>query len=246
MNLSAAGAAFLRTQEGFVDHYYLDPVGIGTIGIGFTWRSDAFRAWWRDHRPGVAFGIGARMTREEADACLQFIVGREYGPAVNEALGKIAQSIFDGAVSPVYNLGAGALSWQWAAAVKRGELHLAADLLADTGITAKNPKTGKRIVLQGLVTRRREEGELIECADYAPGPPENDPMADGTLIRGERGDAVADLQRSLATLKFYVGVVDGRFGYGTEAAVLLFQRANGLKLDGWAGPATLKAIQAAA
>ena len=37
--------------------------------------------------------------------------------------------------------------------------------------------------------------------------------------------------------------IDGKYGNGTYAAVQAFQKANGLSVDGQAGPNTLKAIQ---
>lgn len=238
MNLSAAGAAFVRHHEGFVASWYLDPVQVPTIGVGFTWLSDSFREWWGKNKPGRPFAKGATMTRAEADACLQFMVEREYGAAVNKFLGKpVPQHVFDGTVSPVYNLGTGSLEWKWAAAVKAGEYSRAAELLRSTGTTAK----GKR--LPGLVTRRKEEAELIELGDYRIGTAVAEPMADGMLVKGERGTEVADLQKRLANLGLYDGNVDGIFGFGTEKAVLDFQRSHGLKADGYAGAKTLKALK---
>lgn len=238
MNLSAAGAAFVRHHEGFVASWYLDPVGVPTIGVGFTWLSTSFREWWASNKRGKPFAKGATMTRAEADDCLQFMVAREYGAAVNKFLGKpVAQHVFDGTVSPVYNLGPGSLDWKWASAVKAGDYSRAAALLRTTGTTAK----GKR--LPGLVTRRKEEAELIEFGDYSMGPAVAEPMADGMLVKGERGAEVADLQQRLADLGLYSGNVDGIFGFGTENAVLDFQRAHGLKADGYAGTKTLEALK---
>lgn len=241
MDLSSKGAAFLRAHEGFVPRHYLDPIGVGTIGIGFTWRSDAFREWWAKNKLGVEFGPGATITREEAEDALIYLCRHEYGAAVNRFLGrkKPPQHVFDGTVSPVYNLGEDSLDWRWAAAVKAGDYARAADLLAVTGTTADGRE------LRGLVKRRKDEAELIEFGDYVIGPMPVDAMADGVLVRGERGPEVRVLIRDLARLGFYDGVMDDVFGYGTEAAVLAFQRAHGLKDDGYAGPKTLAAIAAA-
>ena len=54
------------------------------------------------------------------------------------------------------------------------------------------------------------------------------------LLRvGSRGDAVKKMQADL-------GIdADGKFGPGTKKAVMAFQEANGLAVDGMAGPATL-------
>lgn len=237
--LSAQGAAFLRHHEGFVDHWYLDPVGVPTIGVGFTWLSDSFREWWGRNKPGVPFAKGAKMTRAEADAALVFMSDAEYGKAVARFMGKeVKQHVFDGMTSPVFNLGPGSLDWKWAAAAKAGDLKRAADLLRTTGVTAK----GKR--LRGLEIRRREEAELLETGDYTIGVNKvyGDPLADGVMVRGERGGPVLELQTHLQLLGFYNGILDGIFGHGAEEAVMAFQRDQKLKVDGWAGPATLKAI----
>ena len=236
-NLSLAGAGFIRHAEGFVDHWYADAVGVGTIGIGFTWASEGFREWWSRNRPGVKFGPGAKMTREEADKALIFVCAVEYGKAVGVFLGRAhPQHVFDATTSPVFNLGPGSLKWKWAAAVKSHDYGEAAARLRETGVTAKGKK------LRGLVIRRREEAELMATGDYAYGSSAAVKVDDGVLVRGERGTAVADLQRKLATHGLYAGEVDGIFGYGTEAAVLAFQRAQGLTADGYAGPVTLAAL----
>jgi len=245
MNLSAKGAAFVRLHEGFVARYYPDPVNVGTIGIGFTWASSAFREWWKKNKPGQKFGPGATMTKAEAEDALRYLADREYGKAVDRFLTKrVPQHVFDGAVSPVYNLGPGSLQWKWAAAMKRGNYAEAARLLTTTGTTAQGKK------LAGLVRRRKEEALLLEKGIYTGvdmpvAATKPDPMADGILMRGERGAAVAALIRDLHALGYYDGAMDDLFGYGTEAATLAFQRATGLKADGFAGPKTLAAIAAA-
>jgi putative chitinase len=63
-----------------------------------------------------------------------------------------------------------------------------------------------------------------------------------TLRRGATGPDVVALQRALATAGFNPGEVDGQFGAATEAAVLAFQRSDGLLADGIAGPRTLVAL----
>ena len=239
-HLSEKGATFIRTLEGFVDHWYLDSAKVPTIGIGFTMRSSAFRLWWVNNRGSEVFAKGARMTRTEADAALIFITDLEYGAAVDNKIGPLPQHVFDATVSPVYNLGPGSLEWKWAAALKRGDIAEAARLLRTTGTTINNGKTK----LSGLVARRNEEAELMETADYTIGGrmPAVGPLADGVLRRSERGSEVADLQHQLAARGFYTGKIDGIFGFGTEAAVLAFQRAAEIDADGIAGPRTLAAL----
>lgn len=55
---------------------------------------------------------------------------------------------------------------------------------------------------------------------------------------GSRGDAVRKLQELLNAKGYTCGNVDGIFGSKTYAAVLAFQKANGLTADGIVGPLT--------
>lgn len=54
---------------------------------------------------------------------------------------------------------------------------------------------------------------------------------------------VEQLQRDLEELGFDPNGIDGKYGRGTYAAVQAFQKANGLQVDGQAGPNTLAKIQ---
>lgn len=160
MQLSRAGAAFIKLHEGFRSRAYLDPVGVLTIGIGFTWQSSSFREWWGRWK-STPFTRESTMTERDAYDALQYLVAREYGKAVNEFLGKrVPQHVYDAMVSAVFNLGPGALKWKWAAAAKRGDYKESARLLRRTGTTAK----GK--TLPGLVRRRKEEALLLEKGVY--------------------------------------------------------------------------------
>ena len=58
------------------------------------------------------------------------------------------------------------------------------------------------------------------------------------VYRGSRGDAVRRLQELLHKKGFDCGAVDGIFGSKTYAAVMAFQKANGLSADGIVGPLT--------
>lgn len=59
-----------------------------------------------------------------------------------------------------------------------------------------------------------------------------------TLKRGSTGAEVKKLQTTLATLGFYLLAVDGKYGPRTQEAVKAYQAANGLEVDGLAGPKT--------
>jgi peptidoglycan hydrolase-like protein with peptidoglycan-binding domain len=60
---------------------------------------------------------------------------------------------------------------------------------------------------------------------------------------GQRGWDVAALQFLLNARGFGPGGFDGGFGPNTRRAVRRFQRANGLAVDGVAGPTTLRALR---
>ncbi len=62
------------------------------------------------------------------------------------------------------------------------------------------------------------------------------------LKQGDSGPKVLELQQRLKQLGFSPGKIDGDFGPGTEAAVIAFQRSEGLLVDGTVGPRTLKAL----
>lgn len=64
-----------------------------------------------------------------------------------------------------------------------------------------------------------------------------------TMTLGSRGPEVKRLQRRIKEAGFDPGLIDGSYGYGTEAAVLAFQKSEGLLADGIAGPHTLAALE---
>lgn len=66
------------------------------------------------------------------------------------------------------------------------------------------------------------------------------------LSNASRGGPVRELQQALADAGFDPGPVDGDFGPQTRAAVMRFQEANGLEVDGVVGPQTWGALNGAA
>lgn len=63
-------------------------------------------------------------------------------------------------------------------------------------------------------------------------------MSTDVLRLGDTGKAVKALQAALLKHGFNPGLADGEFGGGTQAAVIAFQRSEGLLADGVAGPRT--------
>lgn len=67
---------------------------------------------------------------------------------------------------------------------------------------------------------------------------------DPLLRSGSIGPEVQQLQQRLQELRFYDGALDGHYGDGTRAAVVLFQQQHGLVPDGMAGEETLQRVYA--
>ncbi|AFY47923.1 YVTN family beta-propeller repeat protein [Nostoc sp. PCC 7524] len=63
------------------------------------------------------------------------------------------------------------------------------------------------------------------------------------LKRGDKSYQVMSLQRQLRTAGYFEEPITGDFDVATQAAVIKFQRANRLIIDGIAGPQTLSALE---
>ena len=82
-------------------------------------------------------------------------------------------------------------------------------------------------------------GKLTWAKLYDATPVNVTPVTTQPMLRtGSRGDAVRKLQELLNAKGYTCGDVDGIFGSKTYAAVLAFQKANGLAADGIVGPLT--------
>ncbi len=81
----------------------------------------------------------------------------------------------------------------------------------------------------------------LDADDAIPPKPE-EPRT--TLKKGDSGEDVKAVQIRLASLGYYTGKLDGKFGSGMQTAVRLFQARNGLTVDGKVGPRTLEKLNA--
>ena len=76
-------------------------------------------------------------------------------------------------------------------------------------------------------------------------------LPEGTKLQRVEGDGEGDpvlieeLQQALTKAGYDPGPADGTFGRRTEAAVIAFQEANGLSVDGRVGPETASALNSA-
>lgn len=64
----------------------------------------------------------------------------------------------------------------------------------------------------------------------------------GSIREGDSGKKVLKLQKRLLQLGFAPGDIDGDFGPSTKAALIAYQRSEGLLVDGVAGPRTQAAM----
>lgn len=81
-----------------------------------------------------------------------------------------------------------------------------------------------------------------EQADDEPVEPNQGSLVDDREPFPDYGSTIANVQVALADLGFYAGEIDGVLGAETEAAVIAFQQANGLTVDGVIGTETLTAL----
>lgn len=106
-------------------------------------------------------------------------------------------------------------------------------------VEAKGTKSG---VVVSDIEVWDEWGEL-KCVDYTYA--EGVELEVATTIRlGCYGDAVTKLQNNLNQLGYDCGKADGIFGQNTRTAVMSFQNAHGLKIDGIVGEQTMAALNA--
>lgn len=239
---SERGRAFTRGHEGIVLTCYLDPIGIPTIGIGFTMRSSAVR------RELAKIGITelvpgkTKITMAQCDVIFAAILAEEFEPAVVKASPEDrTQYQMDAAASAIFNLGTGAMSWRWADAWRRGDIADAGRILGGNYNTAGGRK------LPGLVRRRREEAALFLRGDYGEHrytKPEGVQRTE--LPEKPKGpdEVVREAQDLLARAGIDPGKIDGWMGPKTKAAIMTFQKAHPhLKADGILGPATLAQLR---
>lgn len=233
---SERGRAFMRGHEGNPLTCYLDPVGVPTIGTGFTMRSAAVR------RSLAALGITklvpgkTKITAEQSDAIFAAVLADEFEPAVvASSSANRKQHQMDAAVSAVYNLGLGAMQWTWADLWRAGDVKGAAAYLGNHYNTADGKK------LPGLVRRRKEEAELFLSGRYAMG----GAVKEAQPKPPRKPDAVVkEAQEILSNKGFNPGAIDGWMGEKTRDAIIAYQKAHPhLEADGILGPATLSQLR---
>ncbi len=102
----------------------------------------------------------------------------------------------------------------------------------------KNKKTKITLVILVIMLIIATSTTIIVYRNYK----EENESIEALSKYGSRGSEVTQIQKKLKQWGYYSGNVDGIYGTQTVNAVKYFQRKNGLKVDGIAGPATLAAI----
>jgi lysozyme len=220
------GIPFLEAHEGVVLTAYRCPAGVWTIGAGLTAASGV-----------VAPHAGMIITRAEARRLLKLALSRNYEPAVRQALGRVSQHAFDGAVSFHFNTGAvGRASW-----VGSYKAHDAAGVRSRLALWNK----GGGRVLPGLQRRRREEADVILLGRWpndlrvASDPAPLDPRFAAFVISVTSLE-IAEIRDAFREVGFEPGATIAKVD---RQAVLDFQRHYGLTVDGLIGKQTLSTLQ---
>lgn len=177
------------------------------------------------HTSGVK--AGQTITQAQADAFLVADVER-FEANVSKYASKYnwTQNEFDAMVSFAFNLGS---IDKLTAGGTRSKAVIAEKILL------YNKAAGKE--LTGLTKRRQAERDLFLSGQNVAGQ-----TTRATVKYGSRGSDVTYLQQCLSKKGYSVGTIDGVFGTKTWAAVMEFQKANGLNADGIVGPKTWSAL----
>lgn len=237
---SPRGRAFMHGHEGNPLTCYLDVVGVKTIGRGYTMGSPSVR------RELAKLGITklepgkTKLTAAQSDAVFAAVLRDEFEPAaVKKSPTNRLQHQLDASVSAIYNLGTGAMDWQWAKLWRAGDIKGAASYLRNHYNTAG----GKKV--SGLVRRRKEEALLFESGIYTG-------VSDGEGVPREVAKTkpaaidpvVKEVQSILSAKGFNPGAIDGWMGEKTKSAIIAYQQAHPhLVADGIIGPATLSQLR---
>jgi len=236
MQISDRGVRFVERHEGFVKRAYRDPVGIWTIGTGFTSRSKTTLRYLGKIKPGMT------ITRTKNAEMLKAAFRDEYGPPIVKGMPGAKQHEFDAGCSLGFNCGSvRAMKWSWAriwrAANKQTtyEERAAGKKLAAAKLRV-TARTARGRLLRGLVRRRKEEADLLEYGNYGDGGGHEAVMAKYRMI--------SEAQKLLNKHGFGPIAVDGKDGPRTLAAVLKFQESHpDLTNDGVIGSATLAQLR---
>ncbi len=183
-----------------------------------------------------------KITQAQCDAILIEVLAAEFEPAVvKKSPDTRTQNQMDAATSVAFNLGVGAMDWQWAKLWRDGKLKASAAYLGSHYNTAGGKK------LEGLVRRRKDEARLFEHGIYTGvgvSPPEGVQRKATEVPVSAPDPVVKEAQELLTSAGLNPGAIDGWMGAKTKDAVIAYQKAHPhLVADGVIGPATLAQLR---
>ena len=111
------------------------------------------------------------------------------------------------------------------------------------GLTADG-KAGRKTLkaVENALVSASKAAQAITASAAASASASSSGSVSGTLRPGDSGSSVSNLQQRLKALGWYTGSVDGKYGGGTTSAVIAFQKAASLSVDGVAGSRTVKKL----
>jgi peptidoglycan hydrolase-like protein with peptidoglycan-binding domain len=133
---------------------------------------------------------------------------------------------------------------RWA---KRGALAMAATALTVTGcaaatVSAAPAATAAPVAPAASAAPAVTTGAAAKTVTTAMTVPAAYAAPARNLAPGMSGADVKAFQQRLAVLKYYPGVIDGKFGGDTQAALWAFQAINGIRVSGVVDTATKRAL----
>lgn len=149
MKTNDAGIAIIKRWEGFRPKPYLCPAGIPTIGYGTTVYPNGRKVTLQDKA----------ITEQVADQYLRIYIQRLELQIAAALLVTLSDNRFSALVSFAYNVGIGALRKSTLLKVINaapGAPGIRDEFMKWTKATVN----GKKVVLPGLVSRRRDEADL--------------------------------------------------------------------------------------
>lgn len=151
MKISNKGLELIKEFEGCALKAYKCPAGVWTIGYGHTETVD-----------GKPICAGMTITKAKASELLLQETGEanKYVRAVNNLNVSLNQNQFDALVSFAYNLGPYIFKGTLLDAIKAKNWASVTSQMLQYN-KARDPKTGKLVVLGGLVRRRKAETTLF-------------------------------------------------------------------------------------
>lgn len=234
MKTSPAGRAAIARREGNLLTAYQDSKGIWTIGVGHTSAAGD---------PKVTKGL--KITAAQSDEILsRDLAGVE--KTINRAIKvPLNQNEFDALVSFVFNVGGAAFrNSSLLRKLNAGDRQGAADQFL---VWNKITKGGKKVVLDGLTRRRKEERVQFLKAVSVPAqkPILVEAKVPEPAAPSDR-EVVTRVQQQLKDLGYTeVGAVDGKIGTMTATAIRAFRAENGLAEGDQIDDALLLALQKA-